>query len=259
MTIETANPIPDTTSEILDRIQAVRELSRRNQAEAAKLNLELGRLFIQLKKRAAGTWLAKLKKLGYDRRVASRLMRAAEKMTAPDGTVPARLLKRLPGDRLKLEALAALQLPQIERLVTEHDVRELDRAEVVALVKGAQGVTPESAKEALTPAEAVINGWAQAIDTLLQKLDKIQDAEEREKLVRLLDDSLQDLSDSLHGVEEQPEEDEESTEDEDGGEPAAEPEVEPPAAQEEPAEPARAEKPAQGRGVSRQRTKPLSS
>src|SRR5262249_1439424 len=104
-----------TVSEIMARIKELRKLSRLNETETARLNIELGVLFLQLRSRAAGAWQAKLQGLGYSPRVVSRLTKAAKILAKPDGTVPEKLLTRLPGDPMKLETLCSLPLPDIER------------------------------------------------------------------------------------------------------------------------------------------------
>ncbi len=274
----TNTTIPKTTPEILERIKDLTQQARQSDAETARLNIQLGALFIQLKAKAPGTWLAKLKRMGYSPRVASRLMRAAKTLAAPDGTVSAKLLERLPGDPLKLETICALPLPDVERLITEHDCSLLDRQEVVALVRERQGKKPAADKKPLTPAEAIRQNWAQSVERLLQKLGKIEAKEEREALIKEVEESLADLMDSLHeaeddGTDSENMEDGESADQEDEeAEPdpgedatgsegadeleAEEEEAEPVKAQEGKQEPGKGEKTVVGRPAGRQRQKP---
>lgn len=238
--------IPKSTPEIIEQIETLTRQSRRNESETARLNIELGALFVQLKSRAAGTWEAKLKRLGYSPRVARRLMKAATTLAAPDGTVSPQLLERLPGDPIKLETLCALPLPDVQRLINAHDCRQLDRAEVVALVRAQQGKKAAGEKKPATPAEAIRQGWAKSVESLLNKLGKIE-AVERDDLIRFLDDSLEDLKEMLHegkdAVEDDTEQEEEVPADKNGDteeeeeepadEPAGEDEEQPDLAEEE--------------------------
>src|SRR5262245_36867763 len=120
MSEATNNMVPKTAPEIIGRIKELTKQVRRNAAELARFNIELGALFIRLKERSSGTWLKKLERIGYSQRVVSRVMKAAKVLAAPDGTVDAKLLERLPGDPIKLETICALPRPEIERLIKDH-------------------------------------------------------------------------------------------------------------------------------------------
>jgi len=198
-----APPAPKKAQEILQRIRELRKQARRTDAEMAKLNIELGLRFIELKATAAGTWEAKLEKLGFSPRVIRRLMKAASVLAGPDGTVAPRLLARLPGDPIKLETLCGLQRDEIERLVSEHDCRLLDRQEVAALVRERQGKKPGGDQKVANQLEAIRQTWALAIQGLLKKVGKIEDAAERERLIEALYESLDDLREALQGGEEE--------------------------------------------------------
>jgi len=145
----------------------------------------------------------KLQRLGYSPRVVSRLTKAATRLAAADGTVSQGLLDRLPGDPIKLEALCALPLADVERIVIEHDCRQLDRTEVAALVREQTGKKAASEKKSLSPTEAIRASWAQSVEALLKKIDKIESENEREELIEHLEESLDDLKEALHEVEDE--------------------------------------------------------
>jgi hypothetical protein len=265
MTTVTVTSAPTTVADITARIKNLKSRSRQNQADAARLNLQLGVEFNRLKARAPGVWLAKLRQLGFSPRVISRLMKAASVLAAPDGTVPAALLDRLPGDPLKLEALCALPRPEVEELVQQHDVRNLDRAEIAAEVRERQGKTAHGEKKPLSPTDSIRKTWSQAVEGVLKKLEKVEAKEEREQLIQFLDESLEDVKQSLHAPAPDSAEDEAGTEVPEGDElarqeadegEAAEEEAEPATAREEAQRPAKADKAPAVRVVGRQRPKP---
>jgi len=187
--------------QVIAQIRAVQNRSRETETEAVKHAIELGYLFGRLKAQATGTWRRKLQQLRFHPRVVSRLMRAASTFATPEGTVPDALLERLPADPLKLEALCALALPEIERLIQERDCRMLDRSEVVALVRERQGKPSISNAEKKPPTKAdlVRNSWATSVEAMLKKFDNVKDENERASLIQFLEESLDDLRQSLRG------------------------------------------------------------
>ena len=120
--------------------------------------------------RSPATYLAKLKRLGYHPRVASRLMRITKTLAAPDGTVLPTRLDRLPADPMKLVAHCARPPPDMEQVVTEHDCRQLDRQEVTELVRERQGQKPSADKKQRTPTQVIEEGWAQFVEALLNNI-----------------------------------------------------------------------------------------
>ncbi len=206
---------PKTVPEIMARIKDLRRQSHQSEAELARIKAELGLRFAQLKEQVPGSWLAKLKRLGYSSRVVSRLMKIATTLTGPDGTVPPHLLERLPGDAVKLEAICSLPtLEQIEEIITQNDCRQLDRNEVAALVREKQGKKTE--QTSLGPIAAIRQGWAKAIESLLKKVGEIEVPAEREQVIVFLEDTLDDLKDSLRGGEGDADQEDDEPTDEEG-------------------------------------------
>jgi hypothetical protein len=241
-----------------------------SETDAVRRNLELGLRFAQMKELTPGGWIRRLKRLDFSARVITRYIKAAKALVEPDGTIP-QLVRRLPADPHKLESLAALPRVELEALVGKHDCRQLDRGEVILLVREAQGKKPAVSTTSSTPEEAIRRSWAKALEGVLGKLKKIQGKDEQERLVRFLEATLEDVKLSLRDAEQAEEgHDEDAEEDveegmeageQDAGEQkvaggATEPtegdqEVEP-----EEEEAARPPKPATGRLTSRPRGKP---
>ncbi len=221
-----------TMSQIKERWAQV----KRNETEQVKANLELGYLFNQYKIQLPGLWSANLAREGISQRSISRLMRAAKRF-APRGIVSQRLAAKLPASRVKLEALSLLTPEEIETLINnKKDLRQLDRNEIVDLVREMQGKEkpgkekPDAEAQPLTGLDVIRSYWADAVEAIFNKVSELND-EERAEFYAYLAVSLDEMKTTLTKPIEQPEDDDADgteptdpegagTADQEGGEPA---------------------------------------
>jgi len=97
--------------------------------------VKIGERLIKLKRKARGTWTRCCHDLGYEPRVAARLMTLANSWWAEGGLEQSGLVSKLPPDVLKLEWMSKLSRVQLQEGLNNWPCRAWSRSNVIEAVK----------------------------------------------------------------------------------------------------------------------------
>ena len=150
---------------LLAEIRAEQRKIDRNEGNVIASKITIGTRLAALKAASGRTWGRQQTELGYNPRLASRLMKLAQGWGSEIGRIASDLLPKLPPDLNKLEWLCRLDAGQLRALLAGLDARKASRKEIVSKVRDALGEEPPPAVDTST-------AMAKSIDRTFDRLGK---------------------------------------------------------------------------------------
>jgi hypothetical protein len=197
MTIAMTKEVKD----LVNRLVENHALAQKSQSSAVPHILNVARDISQLRKRVRTGWQEICEeKLGLDPRVAQRYRKIGDAW--PNEQTPGSdVVAKLPTSLHKLEALCELTQDQLRQLVEdEPNLRNLERPEVLKLVKEITGTDEDDQREAERRSDvkfsAYLRRWEGLADRAVADLLKVKEAD-RPRVAERLDSMLVELREAM--------------------------------------------------------------
>jgi hypothetical protein len=177
-------------SALVDKIKAALQKMDQDHAAVVLQAIELGRLFVALRKKVRrGVWEKTLKDLGFDPRVVCRYLALGESWWTNQAIGPD-LLAQLPCDPHKLVWLCRLSPEELPNFLKVVDCKDGSRGAVIKAVQQIRGEKPPASAEQQVTIQALKKRWADYVNRMVAAIDSLPEETVDEQTRQQLRDEL---------------------------------------------------------------------
>lgn len=189
-------PTTLTVEQVLSQIKAEKAQLDSNKNDRILHLLRLGKQFVQLKTLArGGRWIKLVMELGFDRRVASRLLNLGYSQWDEQSLKDSGVLAKLPGDLIKLEQLCKLSFDDLGLYLRVNDPTSEDRGKVIANVHRLLGITTRVEAPKPISGETFEKICASSFDRILDAIEQWDEdgGDVRQRMLDMIEKKVDEL------------------------------------------------------------------